>query len=870
MMKKWWKSLLVVLAVAVSGFVGVIASGEVYAEDDLSETAKVGASFRIYAKGAVCTSMLDQRTGQWSQTGECPQGDAGSVKIVHRGNGKWGIEDGSFLANEFAKSIKVRTNNDQLIVSVKSFCEEEEKATVNFDKSLSVFVDRVNSQLTGKRWESICGGGTGNYNGALSDAGLQMTYTIQFSVKDVTDPEEIEEIENPAGQTVETTDPSGDGVKKTCMNSGGANTLGWIVCPLLDWMSDASQTLYDGFVEPALQVDPKLFTGGPNDGTREGWEIFRNISNVVFIILFLFVIFSQLTGVGIDNYGIKKILPKLILAAILINLSYWICLVFIDLSNIVGNSIQQLFDYMGSGLSMSSDAYQIDLTASLGATALTSVALLGIIAVGIWSVIPEGVGGILLVLVVAAISVIVSLFFLFILLAAREAAIVVLTVLSPLAFVCFMLPNTKNLFDKWWKLGEALLLVYPIAGLLVGGGNFVSQLLLVAGAGSGSFFSAFVAMIIGVVPIFFIPTVLKNSFQGLGNLGAKISGLGKAAGSRLSGTTDKAVRGSERFKNYQADRSRQRKIDAAKRTAARYTDENGNVRAGLSDRQKRALAQAQSIQLSEEAEEARRRNLLNGGYEAAVAGIEANAADEMVKNEEALIMNNPGLRDNIGELQSRLEAAISAGDGDKIMAYQNVLSKKGDAGREAVRQAMVNAQSNGSVSAGAAQTYASNLMNNWAGDYKDNNRSTYDYASAVLGGNDAATLGQSDSASLGSLKTSQVANMDDGEFERLKAQHVQYDNQGNITHVDDDFAKLCYNTLQDTNATTGAKQSRMEAISQFAEGSQQHAAANAPSIISHGAYEAPDGNVYHLREMNNGKFLDDNDFEVDITHFKKR
>ena len=59
----------------------------------------------------------------------------------------------------------------------------------------------------------------------------------------------------------------------------------------------------------------------------EGWNTFRDIANVIFVILLMVVIFSQLTGVGIDNYGIKKILPKLIIAAILINLSYLICLI---------------------------------------------------------------------------------------------------------------------------------------------------------------------------------------------------------------------------------------------------------------------------------------------------------------------------------------------------------------------------------------------------------------------------------------------------------------------------------------------------------------------------------------------------------------
>ena len=77
--------------------------------------------------------------------------------------------------------------------------------------------------------------------------------------------------------------------------------------------------------------------------TRDAWTTFQTIANVVFIILLLFVIFSQLTGVGIDNYGIKRILPKLIVVAILVNLSYLICVVCVDLSNILGSSLKGLF-----------------------------------------------------------------------------------------------------------------------------------------------------------------------------------------------------------------------------------------------------------------------------------------------------------------------------------------------------------------------------------------------------------------------------------------------------------------------------------------------------------------------------------------------
>jgi len=36
-------------------------------------------------------------------------------------------------------------------------------------------------------------------------------------------------------------------------------------------------------------------------------SIFQNIANIVVIILTLIIVLSQLTGIGINNYGIKKI-----------------------------------------------------------------------------------------------------------------------------------------------------------------------------------------------------------------------------------------------------------------------------------------------------------------------------------------------------------------------------------------------------------------------------------------------------------------------------------------------------------------------------------------------------------------------------------
>ena len=47
-----------------------------------------------------------------------------------------------------------------------------------------------------------------------------------------------------------------------CYNSGGAKSLGWIMCPIMELMTDATEYLYNNVVEPGLRVQPILFAKG--------------------------------------------------------------------------------------------------------------------------------------------------------------------------------------------------------------------------------------------------------------------------------------------------------------------------------------------------------------------------------------------------------------------------------------------------------------------------------------------------------------------------------------------------------------------------------------------------------------------------------
>lgn len=611
-------------------------------------------------------------------------------------------------------------------------------------------------------------------------------------------------------------------IEETCRNSKGAESLGWIVCPFLSWAGNAATELYEKIVEPRLQVDPTLFNSkaaGENN-VEKAWQSFRDIANIIFIILLLIVIFSQLTGIGIDNYGIKKVLPRLIIAAILINLSYLICMILVDLSNILGNGFQGMFDALGSELH---PTIKMDGVAFNGGSAGEEVDIVSNIAsVGVFGALVTGVGlafwggaATVLSLLISGIGVLISLFFLFILLAAREAIIIILVAISPLAVVAYMLPNTKKLFDKWWKMLEGLLLVYPIAGLLVGGGNYVSKLLLVNAP--SDFFAWITAMVIGVMPIFFLPMVLKSAFSAMGKVGGLLTGLGTGARGRVtkmageSGLAKNVRQGSlERQTRWKAG------IDRNGDPASGWRRHLGTVLSGGANNRRRSALQYKKM-LSD-----------RGSLEATEGEdfmLRTQAANEMKRLESTGDVNVLGSMTGTGGpsgLTGGLYDALVSGDRAKIVAYTDALSAKGEDGRKAVKSAY-----NAAVSAGmggeAASTFANNILANHAADYKNNSRSMFAVAQGINMGGAAQTTGNylsgmasggggavmSGQAALANKVTATtMGNMDDDAFDEIFA--------GGVIPAGADAASIgaaAYAALNDQNANIKAeRRAKLESI----------------------------------------------------------
>lgn len=326
----------------------------------------------------------------------------------------------------------------------------------------------------------------------------------------------------------------------------GAGAMGWLLCPAIMSLEGLMDQVYSFVEEHFLKIrSDSIFNGAGSgqfrtNGVHEAWSKLQAIANIVFIIFFIIVLFSQITGVGISNYGIKKMLPKLIVTAVLINLSYIICAVLVDLSNVLGVGLRGLLE-SGLGIQAAQGAGAGATVSGFlvaGSITLTTI----IIAVCIN---PGLVVTLLLFLGSAAIAVL----FLWLILVVREVVVILGIVLSPVAFACSALPNTESLFKKWMKIMQAMLLLYPLCSLVVGGGQFAGRILASVGQSNAELGWTFnlAAMVAQVVPFFFIPSLLKGTLAGLGTLGAKLT-QGQRA---LNANTMGRIRNSDRYKDFQ-------------------------------------------------------------------------------------------------------------------------------------------------------------------------------------------------------------------------------------------------------------------------------------------------------------------------------
>ena len=443
-----------------------------------------------------------------------------------------------------------------------------------------------------------------------------------------------------------------------CQENGGF--LSWMLCPAIaDGASTAGGLL--GYITKLTTVHTSIIEqfSKQDSSIYKAWSAFRNIANIGFVIMLLVVVFSQVTNIGISNYNIKKILPKLIITAILVNFSYLIMGVLIDLSQIAGNGIGALIR------SVAADSMDVDASTRASATisaiagAVTGVA--GAVAGG--AAIAGLIGGpaIILPVVMFIVTSLISIFFGFIMLTIRQAAIIMVIVLAPLMMVLYALPNTSAITKKYISTVKALLMLYPMFIFATSAGALASSIII---GTSTDLLMMIVGGLLNVLPYFAIPSMTSKSLAGLG---AITGAFDKMRGGALKGASmaGGAIAASEFYKNAKSNYVADQSVARAKRDLRRFDKIKANG-GELSIAQMRRQATAAGIvnndsKLRAGSNSAGRGALSNMsglGFENLKATAEKEFRDSEVKN----IMNKLA-SDGVDEstMESNLISALETG-----------------------------------------------------------------------------------------------------------------------------------------------------------------------------------------------------------------
>lgn len=213
-----------------------------------------------------------------------------------------------------------------------------------------------------------------------------------------------------------------------------------------------------------------------------------------------------------DAYTVKKVLPRLVAAVVLIQLSWFLFTGMIQLTTAVAYGIEGLMlaPFGGATAVSLNNIFGAvgDLGSGAGVAGLALVGVAGTIAAG--GIFALGV------------MVFLALFVGFMTLVLRKALLIALLLLSPIALVAWILPGTERFWKIWWDNFSKLLLMFPLILIMLAAGR-IFAFIFAAGVGTGfGILDVSVILISVFVPFALIPMTYKAAGAGLGAISGAI------------------------------------------------------------------------------------------------------------------------------------------------------------------------------------------------------------------------------------------------------------------------------------------------------------------------------------------------------------
>ncbi|MCL2280835.1 YbhN family protein [Candidatus Saccharibacteria bacterium] len=201
-----------------------------------------------------------------------------------------------------------------------------------------------------------------------------------------------------------------------------------------------------------------------------------------------------------SNYTIKKILPRLIIVAIAVNLSFYICVIAVDISNVLGANLRDFISNI-----VPAAGAEMNPLAKVGGGILGGVSLFAL-----------GVGAIILIAINLG-TVLVGILLIVAVLVLREVLVTVLIIISPIAFVLYLLPNTEKWFKKWVTEFARVLFIYPVIAFVWGATELLTFIMMKS-LGDHPLIGFFMICLVQLVPVATIIPIMKMGGQALSQL----------------------------------------------------------------------------------------------------------------------------------------------------------------------------------------------------------------------------------------------------------------------------------------------------------------------------------------------------------------
>jgi hypothetical protein len=286
------------------------------------------------------------------------------------------------------------------------------------------------------------------------------------------------------------------------------NPLSWFVCPAVSSIQDIMNSLGSAITK-YLTIPSYYFNAGSTTGKPlyEAWDSVRDIALALLAIITLVMVFSQAVSIGpFDAYTVKKVLPRLIIAAILITLSWPLIGLMIGISNGFGNGIRYLIFAPFRNLpAVSFSAGSEALVGGLGIGA--ALGLFGTLTLGLMAAVALFTGLIVIVL--------------------RQIIVILLAVLSPIALVLYIMPGTEKVWKMWWNSFWGVLIMFPLIEAFIAFGSVFSKITMASG--NTGLLDKIIAYIAIYIPYFLLPMTVRFAGGMMQAIGGKVTQISSGA-----------------------------------------------------------------------------------------------------------------------------------------------------------------------------------------------------------------------------------------------------------------------------------------------------------------------------------------------------